>query len=369
MTIHFHCECGQKLKASSESIGKSFNCPVCHESVTVPPEDETAALATNGSSLHAVQAVGPAAETDRQKTAEPPIEKSGISSSSNHAANNGDLKESDTKEFATGDTKEFESPRVPTPEKPPKKPKPVPHVEAKRTSSHEESRKTTDTGYERLNPIYERVHAASPHQELSARNEHVEGDSGSSADTARDLYRLVRKMKKEVKAEAVAKPKKKRAASGEEETDFGALFVELARTVLPGIAGVALVCFLAYWLSSTVMSAGRGLPELGDVEGTIRLDGKPLAGATVTFIPVSEDDETAPRISSSVGMTDEAGHYELMYVQDVAGAAVGTHQVMINLPLPNGAEKLPRRYNSSTELSFVVEPGRNTADFKLETKK
>lgn len=365
MTIHFHCECGQKLKASSESIGKMFGCPVCGTKVTVPPTDEVEVeahvLAAKSVSQRTAQSVGP---NGRAK----PGERVADEVAPETPVDEVKLDESDTREFASGDTKEFESPRDPKPAK--RVQEPVSRRE--KLKEHPQTpvpsaSPAVNTGYERLNPIYERVHAASPRQEETYPAEPLESASG--ADTARDLYRLVRKMKKDGKADAVAKPKKKRSASGEEGTDYGALFVELGRTVVPGIAGVALVCFLAYWLSSTVMSSGRGLPELGDVRGRITLDGEPLAGATVTFIPVPEDDETASRISSSVGMTDESGRYELMYVQDVDGAAVGTHQVSISLPLPNGAEKLPRRYNSATELSFVVESGKNSADFELVTKK
>lgn len=381
MTIHFHCECGQKLKAASDSIGKTFDCPVCGVRVTVPATDEheraSRPLAAYSASQNAAQAVGPVSQHGRPIEAGPieagprVDEDSAIISSTTDSPTKKELAESDTKEFATGDTKVFNAPDEPARAKPVEKNAPERRSDKERRKPPAATERAhVNTGYERLNPVYERVHAASPRHEQNGHDELPESPTGgSSAETARDLYRLVRKMKKGSKNEVVAKPKKKkRAASDDEGFDYGALVVELGRTVVPGIAGVALACFLAYWLASSAMSAGRGLPELGDVAGTVTLDGAPLAGATVTFIPAPEDEDAASRIASSVGMTDKAGNYELMYVEDVSGAAVGPHQVAINLPLPNGAEKLPRRYNSASELTFEVEPGNNTADFKLTSK-
>ncbi|MDQ3329754.1 MAG: hypothetical protein M3552_03740, partial [Planctomycetota bacterium] len=195
--------------------------------------------------------------------------------------------------------------------------------------------------------------------------------AASTADTARDLYKLVRKMKKSEPAEVAVKQKKAKRADKGEGFDFAGLASELGGKVIPGIVGVIFVCFAAYWISSSVMSGGRGLPELGKVSGVVTLDGEPLGGATVMFMPSAESDaeaDAASRISSSVGMTDEKGRYSLMYVKDVAGAAVGKHQVIINAPKPNGAEALPRKYNTASELTFEVKPGSNEAPFELVSK-
>ncbi len=178
-------------------------------------------------------------------------------------------------------------------------------------------------------------------------------------------------MKKSEPAEVAVKQKKAKRADKGEGFDFAGLASELGGKVIPGIVGVIFVCFAAYWISSSVMSGGRGLPELGKVSGVVTLDGEPLGGATVMFMPSAESDaeaDAASRISSSVGMTDEKGRYSLMYVKDVAGAAVGKHQVIINAPKPNGAEALPRKYNTASELTFEVKPGSNEAPFELVSK-
>lgn len=150
--------------------------------------------------------------------------------------------------------------------------------------------------------------------------------------------------------------------------DYVGIAQEVARTVFPGIAAIVVICAVTYWLSTSVMKSNRGLPDLGRVTGTVTLDGQPLDEAMITFQPVAGD-EPGSKISASVGRTDKSGHYELDYVKDVKGAAVGAHRVMIQAPLPTGKERLPARYNLRTQLTANVEKGGNTVDFPLTSGK
>jgi len=112
-------------------------------------------------------------------------------------------------------------------------------------------------------------------------------------------------------------------------------------------------------------------PSIGAVTGTVTLDGQPLAGAWVIFYP------DGGRCSG--GITDELGKYELLYLDDVKGAKVGHHKVVISTLMqpvdsPDGVakgERVPRNYNSltSTTLEASVEPRSNIFDFPLESKK
>jgi hypothetical protein len=104
-------------------------------------------------------------------------------------------------------------------------------------------------------------------------------------------------------------------------------------------------------------------PPLGNVAGTVTLDGKPLAEAIVVFKPVQPG-------RASQATTDDAGHYEIVYLGDVAGAAVGTHTVrIITANEKNGGkERLPGRYNAETTLSADVKSGANTLDFELTSR-
>jgi hypothetical protein len=120
--------------------------------------------------------------------------------------------------------------------------------------------------------------------------------------------------------------------------------------------GLALLCI--------AVGCGRSdRPDLGTVQGTVTLDGKPLAGALVVFTP------NGPGRSAS-DLTDAAGRYELTYLRDIAGATLGPHVVIITTATEErgGREILPPRYHEKTELSATIAAGANTIDFPLESK-
>ncbi len=108
---------------------------------------------------------------------------------------------------------------------------------------------------------------------------------------------------------------------------------------------------------------GSDLPELGKVHGVVTLDGEPLSGAQVQFVPESG--------RPSSGITDENGRYELQYTADHSGAIVGTHTVKINTAVDGrddpSTEQMPARYNSESELTEKVEPGSNEINFDLSS--
>jgi hypothetical protein len=113
-------------------------------------------------------------------------------------------------------------------------------------------------------------------------------------------------------------------------------------------------------------------PELAEVRGVVKLEGKPLEGATVTFMPT----EGRP----SAGLTNAAGEYELMYTMEEPGAKLGKHTVTITTerarsggegdqPLIEARkELLPNIYHSNTTLSETVEAGENVIDFDLKAE-
>jgi hypothetical protein len=206
------------------------------------------------------------------------------------------------------------------------------------------------------------VRVPMPDDDLDEEEDDVPRKSGTAAAIAHELVaRRESEKKKERESEYEL------ASTGEPATDYVALSQEVARAVLPGVALIVVICTVTYWLSTSVMSSDRGLPELGEVSGQVTLDGQPLADAAVTFQPVAGE-EAGSKVSASVGRTDADGNYELNYVKDIQGAAVGAHRVMIQAPLPTGQEQLPPRYNLSTELTADVQSGGNTFDFPLTSK-
>lgn len=129
---------------------------------------------------------------------------------------------------------------------------------------------------------------------------------------------------------------------------------------------------------------GSDLPELGYVEGTVKMDGKPMANVVLTFQP----DKARP----AYGKTDENGWYELTYTDGNPGATIGKHNVKISSADGQGdgedesyeegeggdyedgesenasrGEKIPAKYNQMSELIREVTAGDQVIDFDLES--
>ena len=141
------------------------------------------------------------------------------------------------------------------------------------------------------------------------------------------------------------------------------------------------------WLWLVVAVAGcvgspSNLPQLVPVSGTVMLDGEPLSGAVVTFIPTE-----STRGTGANGYTDTAGKYEIVANHGGKGAPEGTYKVLIaKLVMPDGSDFpinsniapldsparqiLPARYSevNQTELTATVRDGANTIDFPLTSK-
>jgi len=84
------------------------------------------------------------------------------------------------------------------------------------------------------------------------------------------------------------------------------------------------VCWLAIILLLAGNGCGRTLVFNDAVEGTVKLDGKPLGNAFVLFVP----DEPGVKAPGSTGLTDENGHYRLTCDDGQLGALVGKHLVV-----------------------------------------
>jgi len=104
-------------------------------------------------------------------------------------------------------------------------------------------------------------------------------------------------------------------------------------------------------------------PTLGQVSGTVTLDGTPLAHATVLFTPAGMG-------RTSQGITDGHGRYQLHYLRDIRGANIDQHSVRITTAgeATGSRELLPPRYHTCTELAGLVAAGQNTNNFDLQSR-
>jgi hypothetical protein len=148
-----------------------------------------------------------------------------------------------------------------------------------------------------------------------------------------------------------------------------------------------MVLTVSLWIVSLSLcgcGSASDQPELGQVAGTITMDGQPLVATVVVFSP----DNGRP----SRGKTDAEGKYELTYIGETRGAKVGHHRVEIapneegedeseieaatagedvsapTSPVKPEKTRVPARYNTNSELEADVKAGENVFDFKLESQ-
>ena len=149
-----------------------------------------------------------------------------------------------------------------------------------------------------------------------------------------------------------------------------------------------LLLLAACLLAVVSLGCGPRGPSLGQVTGTVTLDGKPLPGVSVTFMPESG--------GVASGITDASGKYEITH-SDGKGAPVGKNKVAVktmNAPaaavdisqLPSDSpeyakmmasggadyaktvtEPIPEKYNAKTELQFDVKSGSQVIDLPLKS--
>ncbi|MEW4564827.1 carboxypeptidase regulatory-like domain-containing protein [Bremerella sp. JC770] len=105
--------------------------------------------------------------------------------------------------------------------------------------------------------------------------------------------------------------------------------------------------------------------DLGQVEGRVSLDGKPLPNAQVQFQPTQG--------RPSYGMTDSEGKFTLQYTGTAAGALIGSHTVLVTTAVSRddgsvAPELVPPKYNARSELEKEVQAGDNQFDFELASK-
>ena len=132
--------------------------------------------------------------------------------------------------------------------------------------------------------------------------------------------------------------------------------------------------YLPLFLALSLLLAGcayRG-PEIAYVAGRVTMDGRPLANATVVFVPENGRPAGAT--------TDADGNYVLNFANGRQGAIPGPSTVRImtlrdadqdeiGQTIPGSPETVPARYNADSILTFDVVPNqKNIANFDLESK-
>ena len=131
--------------------------------------------------------------------------------------------------------------------------------------------------------------------------------------------------------------------------------------------GILQISLVLVCISIAACGGRSDLPSLGEVSGTVTLDGQPVPNVTVQFTPVQ-----GGRTSSAI--TDSSGQYRLMYTADTRGAQVGRHEVTLapsaeapsddQMDLTTPATGITAEQMRKT-FEFEVQSGRNTFDIVL----
>lgn len=108
----------------------------------------------------------------------------------------------------------------------------------------------------------------------------------------------------------------------------------------------------------------------------VRLDGKPLQGATVTYVP---EKFMGSSVRPASGVSDQNGGVSLVVEgEKIPGVQPGFYRVQVSKKNASGQELIPARYNQDTILGIEVSPRKNRrlgvkeevdGDFKLTSKK
>jgi len=123
------------------------------------------------------------------------------------------------------------------------------------------------------------------------------------------------------------------------------------------------------------------IPPLAPVSGTVKMDGKPLQGAVLSFLPKGA---TAGHMVTAV--TDAEGKFACQYSNGAPGCPAGEYQVLISKlltpdgkPIPEGStaadvgavETIPMRYRDPEAPSgsvMIPQGGKTDLNYDLKSK-
>ena len=365
MAIRYECDqCGSVLKIKDDLAGKPGKCPKCKQAFTVP-----------------------AAEDESDNTRDDAVESSEASTAA----------ESESRPSGSGDDfdvdafllEEGDSDAKPKAAPVAKKSKDIDadqslddaddsdgHSKAKRSKTRSDKDSGNDNFEIRRGPDAPGKNAppmtsgleddADESPAPSRRPPGTNPDAGAS-NIASDLLSKSAKKGRKANWDEVQPPKKDEGPI----FDWAGLIYEAKTKLLPVAGGGAVLCLLAYFVVFPMLGSKGYSPMLTPVTGTIKVNGKPLVGAEVWFHPEQKQEDSKgklQKVSSSRGVTDAKGRYELNYDQNHKGVASGMCRIEIVVAPTEYSGILKKYYRPErTERPATVEvkPGNPVIDLEL----
>jgi hypothetical protein len=131
---------------------------------------------------------------------------------------------------------------------------------------------------------------------------------------------------------------------------------------------------LLIFVAAVALIAGGCQNSLAPVSGRVTLNGKPLAGAVVTFQPQARHAAPVPAATGSTGRTDKEGRFTLHSIEpNRAGALIGEHIVTISASsggsdaAPPTGPILPKDWRDGTKHFKVQAGGTTAANFDIKS--
>lgn len=343
MTIRFQCsECDSVLKIKDELAGTDGKCPKCKTKFVVPAVDE------------------PVSEGKTEKSS-PKETRSGKKKPSNEKA--ASKKKSKSPAKKSGGEDDFDPAAFLMEDGPGPKASAGLRESQGGSGKSTPARSSSGGGGSKARAASMSSASASPAAEPSD----PQGNTTASAN-ARDL---LSKSADESRVRAASMPvEEKKPLLNFDFSGFSQELKRFAPHIIGTVAGVGLL----FWFMNK--GPNLDLPNLGNVSGTVTVDGKPLVGIAVKFSP-NEDvrenpDEGPKKIRPATGVTDENGYYTMYYLDGVKGAPVGKGKLWMEVRSAQDLSKIPGEWASpGAHNREVRETGNNREgefDIVIKTK-
>lgn len=378
MTIRYTCEeCGSVLNIKDEKAGTQGKCPKCKTEFLVPSPDADETAPANAT----VEASGSEPDSSHELLA-----------SGSDQASSGD---SDRSRQGSDDFSDDEIERILETEEKKKESKKKPArggddygVSAGLDDDDDEDDDELDAPDDDEEPLALKARRRKPvdfdddddddddEDDRPSRKSKGKPARGEPASTSAGLAKgLMARGEKGTGGKEERRSKRLFGAGGEHEgdEDDGDFTLKdkasyLAKFAVPAVVVLIVTIGIYMWY---MRGWRRGdLPELGSVTGVVTLDGKPLAKAEIQYFPqLGDPNKPNLNISSSGGITNDNGEFELTYTAYAQGAVLGKHRVQIICYDKEGKQLVPANFNVRSELYREVKAGSNKEVFELKSSK